>query len=89
MCLCTCQAMVDGVGGSMLTASTSSSTLLPQAGILRPSLALAAVDACGSLFLLLGSSSFSKHMGQPLLNVLQKVHSCQKMVHANFQSSRL
>ena len=37
---------------------------------LRPALAAAAVDACGTLFLLLGASCFSKTVGQPLLNCL-------------------
>lgn len=69
---------MDGTVSSMRSVSTPSGMVLPQSGALRPLLALAAVDACGSLFLLLGSSCFSKHVGQPLLNVLQKARSCRR-----------
>lgn len=63
---------MEGAAGSTL-AFTPSGTPLPKALALRPALALAAMNACGTLFLLLGASCFSKLAGQPLLNVLQKV----------------
>ena len=70
------QVMVEGsaLAGSALV-KTPSGTPLPRAGELRPPLAHDALTACGTLFLLLGPSCFSKAVGQPLLNVLQK--ACQ------------
>ena len=36
---------------------------------------MAGVAACGAYFQLLGASSFSRKIGQPLLNVLEKVNA--------------